>query len=159
MIGIALLFSALTCLAVPPSQQEDVDRTKAEESIREAVYRYQFSHNTSTQQQAARVFFLTLGGKGDDPSEALMARFAGHKPPVKGLSQATFTDDVGVRDNDSGGRGILFRIKSIQWLTETEAEVRGGFYEGPQSASDNTYSVKREDGKWVVTKDVLQWKP
>lgn len=125
-----------------------------EDSIREAVFRYQFEHNASGQQQKAKVYFLSIG-KNEDPSDAFMARFDKHKPPVKKRSQATGKFEV--IDKQTGERGLIFGVTTIEKLDEDKATVDGGYYEAGLSASGNTYTVERKDNKWVVTKDQMRW--
>ncbi len=48
-----------------------------EDDIREAVFRYQFAHNASAQQQGAKVYFLSLA-EDKDPSDRFMLRFKDH---------------------------------------------------------------------------------
>jgi hypothetical protein len=60
------------------------------DDVCEAVFRYQFTNNAAHGWAAAEhritVFFLSVGEKGGDPSDALMKRFAGHQPPVRKCS-------------------------------------------------------------------------
>ena len=135
-----------------------------EDDIREAVFRYQFSHNESGQQQTAAVYFIGLYSAGDslhpgyytDPSENLLVRFLGTAPPVKRVSECTQSVD-GVFDIHSGARGLLFRIESIGEISADEVEVRGGYFEAGLSASGNVYTLKRIGGNWVVIQDLLLW--
>jgi len=131
-------------------------RAAAEDDIREATFRYQFQHNASGLQQKADVYFLSLSEKDTDPGDEFLKRFVNHKPPVKKVSSSVGRLG-GVRDKDTGGKGLIFRVGGIKWVNETEAEVNGGYYEGGLSASGNTYFLKKQDGKWVVTRDEMHW--
>ncbi len=89
-------------------------RSVQEEDICEAVFRYQFEHNASGLQQAAEFYCLSLGevtDKGNvDPSDELMRRFQGHRPPVKKVSQCAYDMSHGVTDRVAGqGPGLIFR--------------------------------------------------
>ena len=134
----------------------DDDRKDQEDDIREAVFRWQFAHNSSALKQKAKAYYLRIGEKGD-PSDAFMKRFAKDKPPVRKFSACTSGPAEGVRDKATGERGLVFRISSLKWKTDTEVELKGGYYEGGKSSSGNTYTVKKEDGKWKVTADRMQW--
>jgi hypothetical protein len=136
------------------TQSEDQDRDMDKQDIREAVFRYQFNHNASGQQQNAKVYFLSLD-QDKDPSNEFMERFKGTEPPVKKASQASKSAG-GVVDKETGERGLLFRITSIKRLGENEVEVEGGYFEAGQSASRNVYRVKHENGKWVVKEEKLK---
>lgn len=135
----------------PPVPARPIVRVQAEDDIREAVFRHMFQRNASSLQQGAAAYFLQLGD-GQDPSDILIQRFAGHTPPVKKVSQST-VGPQGVVDKETGGRGLLFEIDSIKWLFDTEVEVAGGYYEGNVSSSGNTYTVRLQDGKWMVVED------
>jgi hypothetical protein len=130
-----------------------------EEHIREAVFRYQFENNVSGQQKSAKAYFLSLGaaGKPSDPSNELLARFINHNPPVKKVSQCTFSVSEGVKDRSTGERGLVFMITKINWISSTSVEVEGGYYEAGLSGSANRYLVKFKNGKWVVTEDTMLW--
>jgi hypothetical protein len=134
----------------------DDARKNQEDDVREAVFRWQFEHNASGQQKKAKAYYLQIGEKGD-PSDALMKRFAEHKPPVRKVSACTADAGKGVLDKKTGERGLIFRVTSIEWKSDTEVDVKGGYYEGGLSASGNTYTVKKENGKWKMTNDKMHW--
>ena len=129
--------------------------------MREAVFRYQFGHNGSGQKDRAAVYFLSLDtefeNKPQDPSPALMARFAQHKPRVEPRSHAQVSVDKGVVHRETGERGLIFRVTAITFVGADVAIVEGGYYEGNMSSSGNTYRVERKDGVWVVTDDKMEW--
>ena len=81
-----------------------------------------------------------------------MKRFAGHLPPVKKNAPAR-EFMKGVTDPDTGKKGLIFSINKITLVGPDQATVKGGYYEDGRSGSENTYSVKREEGKWVVVED------
>ena len=89
LVALTLLLSSWLVFGTqgqaPDSKRE---LTNAEQNeIREAVFRYQFEHNASGQQQTAKVYFLSFG-KDQEPSDEFIARFKDHKPPVKKRSQS-----------------------------------------------------------------------
>lgn len=151
----ACLLALICSLAPFPSAPQE--RAKTEELIREATFRYQFGHIPEEQRQRGKVYFLTVGGKGDDPTESLMQRFSDHKPPVKKFTLGEFTATVTILDNVTREQGILFRVKKVKWVSDTEVEVEGGWYESPKSASDNTYTLKLGKDGWTVTSDIVHW--
>ena len=101
--------------------------------------------------------FLEIGEKRDDPTDEFMKRFADHKPPVRKDSACRADGDKGVRDKKTDERGLIFWITTIEWKSDTEVGVKGGYYEGRLSSSANTYTVKKENGKWKVTNNKLDW--
>jgi len=143
--SLALLFSA------------DKAREAQADDIREAVFRWQFSHNGSAQQKEAGAYYLGIGARRHDPAEPFLMRFAGHSPPVRKVSACNSDPRKGVLDKGRGTAGLIFYITTIEWKSDTEVEVQGGFYEARLSASANTYTLKKEDGKWRVTHDKVHW--
>jgi hypothetical protein len=120
--------------------------------IREAVFRYQFRHNASIQGNSARVYCISSENKAD-LSDNFMKRFAGFNPPVHKASDCTIDPYKGVVEKATGKRGLVFWVKSIKWISSTDAEVDGGYFEDGLSASHNTYIVSRATGRWVVSKE------
>lgn len=160
------LFTLSSCgdLGTAPPVERSLD------DIREAVFRYQFLHNASGQQQSAGVYFIGLyvmdavyptGAASPqsyyvDPSINLLAKFAGNVPPVKKSSDCTYSVQ-GVFDISTGVRGLLFRIESIREIDANKVEVTGGYFEAGLSASGNVYTVARINDGWTVIKDVMLW--
>jgi hypothetical protein len=162
LILLALIVSACAgpILSVPTVSPTALPQSAQENDIREAVFRYQFEHNTSGAQQTARFYCLSLGeySKELDPDDELMQRFQGHKPAVKKISQCVCSPEAGVKDKETGQLGgLVFRATSIKWISDTEVEVKGGYYEGGLSSSGNVYQVVQKEGQWIVTKDQMQW--
>ncbi len=127
------------------------------EDIWEATFRHQFGPNIPEQQNPVKVYFLSFydeaAGKNTDPSAAFLKRFAGNQPRVAPVSEGTAEKEV--RDAKTGEEGIIFRVYSIRWISETKVEVGGGYDAGSWSASTNTFTLEKKEGKWVVTKDVM----
>ena len=137
----------------------DKARESQTDDIREAVFRWQFEQNGSYQKQSAKVYFLEVGEKEGDPSAEFIKRFAGNKPPVRKRSECNIDmrTNVGVTDKKTGEKGLILRVWKIEWKSDTEVDVKGGYYEHGLSASGNTYTLKKKNGKWTVTNDKLHW--
>lgn len=139
----------------------------SEDDIREAVFRYQFRHNYSGLQSDAKAYYLAIrdgwaspsGSSGDwrDPAPWFMKRFGGNRPVVRSVSECTADPGRGVRDKRTDERGLVFVVGRITFISETEAEVEGGYYEGGVSASGIRYRVVKRNDRWVVTGDKLVW--
>ena len=134
----------------------DKARSHQEDAIRETVFRHQFGHNASGQQERANSYFLAIGESDANPSGELMKRFVRHKPPVRKVSECS-TVKARVVDKKTGKSGLIFRVRSIKWISDLEVEVKGGYSEHLLSASGNTYTLTKKDGKWQVTKDGMDW--
>ncbi len=167
---ILVLLALLVGCVAPIPQQAD-SREAEEAAILEAVFRYQYEHNSSGAQSNVDFYFLSFGsiGENEDPSLAFMARFEGHSPKVEPVSlsitSAQSTASIlstasavsGVSHEEHGGRGLIFRIEHIRWIDGHTVEVDGGYYEARRSSSGNTYKVERRRGRWVVTDDRMLW--
>ena len=124
----------------------------------EAFFRYKFENNYSGAQQNADAYFLRIEKK--DPSPKFLGRFKKHSPPVKKGSEFVMGKDVylwkqwaQLRKKGSEfvmGKGLLFQIRSYKQVGRNSVEIRGGYYEGPLSASWATYIWVRKNGKWVL---------
>ncbi|HEV7784278.1 MAG TPA: hypothetical protein VGQ28_03010, partial [Thermoanaerobaculia bacterium] len=122
----------LTFASILPAAAAPADRAAEELDIREATFRYQFSHNASGLKERAGAYYLSIAdksGRVDDPPGKLLKRFVGNSPPVKKASESLASPDQGVVDKKTGERGLVFRIGAIRWISDTEVEVSGGCYE------------------------------
>lgn len=146
-LPIALAF--LGCSAAPNDT-----RQKEEGDIHETVFRYLFEHNPSVLQKQAKAYYLGIGEKtSTGATDEFLKRFADHNPPVYKRSSAAVSPDQGVTDKETGERGLIFRLYGVKWVSDSEAELDGGFYEiGNNSGLVNTYTLKKISGKWTVTK-------
>lgn len=145
---LPLLSLAVLCFAAcssagpssgPGSTRQPPPRSVAEPDILEAAFRYQFEHNASGIQHNAEKYCLTITG-GEKPGADFLRRFEGSRPPVVAADQC---------DRQSG-RNLFFQAKIESWESDSEALVRGGYYEGNLSSSRETFRVVWEDGRWVV---------
>jgi hypothetical protein len=65
--------------------------------------------------------------------------------------------ELGVSRGSASGRGLIFTVGDIKWVSATEVEVAGGYYEGGLSASGNVYRLKSVEGGWKVVEDKMEW--
>ncbi len=86
-----------------------------------------------------------------------MERFADHFPTVVPVSECSADIELGVSRGPVSGRGLIFTVGDITWVSATEIEVAGGYYEGGLSASGNVYRLKRAEGVWKVIEDKMEW--
>jgi hypothetical protein len=165
-IRIAFLstFLLLSCEDNGTNVENRLAQMTAQDTVREVVFRYQFDHNHSGQQRTAKVYFLSVmvpeestGYWTDhDPSRELLHCFDGNTPPVKAFYKCRRSEE-GVFDLETNEMGLLFQTGAIRWITNDQAEVDGGYFEGGLSASGDTYYLERKDGQWIVTRDVMHW--
>ena len=155
MKTIISLFSLFALASVVVAADDALQ--SREDDVREAVFRWQIAQHDSGQQTEPRIFFLQVGEKDGDPTDEFIKRFADIKPPVQKGSDCSVSVSTGALDKKTGKRGLIFRVRSIVWKSDTEAEVKGGYYEGGRSASGNTFTLKKEKDKWKVTNDKMDW--
>ena len=127
------------------------------DDIREAVFRYQFDPDGSGLNWPAQVYFISVGEKSEDPSADFLKRFEHHQPPVQKVSASQSNPKTGVVDQQTGEHGVIYRVTSIAWISDTEVEVGGEYYLAGRNAGGHIYTVMKENGKWRVTKDRSTW--
>jgi hypothetical protein len=153
VITHALIFSLLMGCASPLKQKID-SLTDEELDIYESVFRYQFQNNVSAQQQGAHAYYISIYRY--DPPEGYLKRFSGHLPIVLRRSECKIHED-GVIHRQTKEPGLIFTVGDIRWISESEVEVEGGYFENGRSASGNTYFLRRENGKWVCYSYGTRW--
>jgi len=144
--AVSMMVLALVgCSRAPKANPAEENR------IRVAVFEYEM------QEHPAAVYFLSIGEAAGDPNDVIMKHFDGNVPPVKPASQCTTGPGGSINDMLTGDTGVLIKAAAINWISETEVEVKGGYLADAKSASANTYHVVLQDGLWVVDKDTVNW--
>ena len=137
------------------SQRRDVCPTKVEDrELVEAVFRYQLEQ--SVKEKKWNVFYLAFGWYASDEDEACVDRwvdaFPDHSPPVKKFVKNQF-DAERIRQE----KGLVLGVAEIKQKSETEAEVEGYIFVTPGEAQGYSYSLARENGKWIVKGSKGTW--
>lgn len=124
----------------------------------EALYRHQIRSDAGGQQDVALICLGTGSNSQQlaDPSDSVLARFRGHRPPVKGVSACRWTDTHWT-DRATGGRAIVHYIAEISCRSPLHCTARGGYLQGNLSASGNRYVLERKKDGWQVTSDRMEW--
>ncbi|MEO6196425.1 MAG: hypothetical protein ABIS20_25680 [Thermoanaerobaculia bacterium] len=128
----------MSCASAGPAPSSEA-QSRATNDIAEAVFRYQFRHNASSLQERADRYCLSLPGE-QSPDAAFLQRFDGNTPQVVSVDEC----------RRKSGKNLLFRIQKLDWRSDDEVWVSGGYWEGNLSSSGESYRVHRKDGKWVV---------
>ncbi len=84
-----------------------------------------------------------------------MRRFEGDEPPVRKVSESVWDVAEGVSDRQTGETGIILRVGRVVWMSDTEIQVRGGYYSNGLSAATSLFQVVLQGGWWEVA-DVNQ---
>jgi hypothetical protein len=135
---LVLPLALAACASAGPAPSSEA-QSAASSDIAEAVFRYQFRHNASSLQARADRYCLSLPGE-QSPDAAFLQRFDGNTPPVLGVEEC----------RRQSGKNLLFRVQRLDWRSDDEVWVTGGYWEGNLSSSGESYRVRRKDGKWVV---------
>lgn len=135
---LALTLSS-ACASAPPPSGSGPNRLAAEADIAEAVFRYQFDHNASSIRQGADHYCLALPSERS-PDAEFLHRFDGNHPPVRRADEC----------QRGSGHDLFFRVQRLDWRSDTEVWVSGGYWEANLSASRESYRVRFKNGKWVV---------
>jgi hypothetical protein len=138
LLLLSLLIAIAACASAGPAPSSEA-QSAATSDIAEAVFRYQFRHNASSLQDRADRYCLSLPGE-QSPDTAFLQRFDGNTPQVLGVDEC----------RRKSGKNLLFRIQRLDWRSDDEVWVSGGYWEGNLSSSGESYRVRRKDGKWVV---------
>jgi hypothetical protein len=137
----------------------------------EAVFRYQFAHNGTLQQQDTHFYFLSLDGA--DPPRELLARFAGEVPIViakstgQALEEKTEYEKEGILNEVDGTsrkvkviepaiRSLSFNIQCVTFVDAVSVEVKADYWEGLLSSASFIYRVRRTGDRWEVIEEVLE---
>jgi len=139
LLLLFLLAAATACASSAPPPPSVPGGLVAEADIAEAVFRYQFQHNASAIQQEADHYCLSLAGERS-PDGDFLHRFDGNHPPVRSADQC----------QRGSGHDLFFRVQRLDWRSDTEVWVSGGYWEGNLSSSKESYRVRFKNGKWVV---------
>lgn len=125
--------------------------------VQEAAIRYQFEHNHSGQQQAAKVFCVEMrqGQSRADPDDDMLKRLAGGGRLIRKRSACDVNGESLVVDRQTGVPGLIVSVGTVSWISASEATIEGGYYEASLSASSNLFHLQKVDGKWRVTRDEL----
>ena len=148
LILSCILFFVFASFALAADKSRDAQI----DDIREALFRHQFA------QQTNGIRFLSLGEKGDDPSDQFLKRFANSKLPVRKVSSCKHVPNTGVPiDKKTGASGIIYSINTIKWISDTEVEAKGSCHMANEGAEAYIYALKKDKGVWRVIKEELTW--
>jgi hypothetical protein len=119
--------------------------------VMEATFRFQLELYAD---HATRFDYIFLQlAKAQDPPADLLARFAGHSPPVVPISEAKPDEGFGPHHAKDNGKGFTLGVTSVRWIDADTAELNGGYYEGNRGSSLHTYEARRRGGRWVIVSD------
>lgn len=125
-----------------------------ENDIITAVFRHQIEEGEySGEFYAFSLGWLTTKGYVD-PSDAIVERFLDIEPFVRKVSQCDVPVE-GAFDKETGKRGVIAEVKNIRWIDNQEVKTEGSVFISGLGATFYRYSLKKENGKWIVTNQLL----
>jgi hypothetical protein len=153
--ALVLIAAVLAACASGSSTASAAARRRAEPAVREAVFRALFEHNASGLGDKAGAYYIRW--QEADPDAGFLARFAGQEPPVRPASRCDAGKEKGVIDRETGERGLLFTIDSIEWLSDGEAVVTAKYYEAGLSAAGYRILVVWNGTRFKVEECSMLW--
>ena len=167
LIGLVLISVQSLAQDVTTSRRVDeeaiyalVIRSQMEQWIRDGDKNEAEAKDASDKAIAKRlnfiIFFVSVNG--GDPSDAFMKRFDDLPRTIRKASSEV--PDKGPHtpvDKSTGKTGIVFEAEKLQWRNKDLAEVQGGYYCGGLCAAGITFTIKRENGKWVIKSSHMNW--
>ncbi len=144
---ISILMAAFVAAPALQKSTNEPSRADQEDSIRETVFRYQFKNFDLL----VAYHFISVNGK--NPSSAMLERFHGAQPPVLSVSESERLKRPMklIQNRNDYKQGALFNQGQIKWISDTKADVDGGFECGDIcDEASGVYHVSRQEGKWVV---------
>lgn len=134
-------------------------RPRADDDIRETAFRHLMTHGESAQKRMT--YFLSAGdpGRYRDPSDALMSRFAGNRPPVDKVSRSIvdLRHDPTVYARSTGKPGFILFVGGIKWITPWRVHATFGWYLGGTCSAGGTYVMTYSHARWRVGKCLIGW--
>lgn len=126
----------------------------AQRDVLEALFRYQFGHNTAGFNTPETTRCVTFDQQVL-PQEFL-DRFVDTGLKVRALHGCQWRHDHYV-DTDTGRNALIHYVSHIECPAEDLCTARGGYREGNLSSSENSYRIERKNGVWHVTDERLLW--
>ena len=118
-----------------------VSRSIEQDRVAEALFRHLVQEH-----QGLRVYFLSRDGA--DPSDDFMQRFQGERPVIKKRSLSVRGKYRSILDKESGANAGIVSVGSVKWISDSEVEVGGGFYDG--EIIECRYRMARTNIGWIV---------
>jgi hypothetical protein len=149
-LRLALVFLIFLSISADSySQAPFAQESSARSDLREAVFRSVFDHYTDD----ASVKFYCIAAERPLP-DSFIHRFSQSKPHVVWAFECDNSGPMNsIRYSKTGERGLLMKIRSIEWISGQEAEVRVEVFSDGIAANWNTLSMILNEGRWKVAKD------
>lgn len=151
--------SATVTPTVKPANPDD--------DVREAIFRQLIQSHAQEPGNTINVYCLSFleGGQdpsdttaAQDPSDEFMARFKDSSGIVKKYSDCgTLHDMLQVYDKATGAFAIIFSVGNITWINQSQVQVYATYRQDGIMAAGSIYTLEKQNGQWVITKETLKW--
>ena len=125
----------------------DVGVTQYESDATETVVR-QILRDAGTNEPSA--FYLAWGHRLTAPSDAFLARFGGHRPPVKSYAASRVLPTGHIVDSATGKVGAMLQIAEVEKKSDSEFDVEAALSSLPVMSNRFVYTVIQQDGRWII---------
>lgn len=95
-------------------------------------------------------FFLASGHRLTAPSDAFLARFADHQPPVKSYAASKVSPTGDIVDRNTGKIGAMLQIAKVEKKSDTEFAIEAALTSLPVNSNRFVYTVVQQEGRWMV---------
>ncbi len=130
----------------------------SEDDLTEAVLRYQFQQTNISARPDVKALCIQIGILNSDPSAEFLNRFEGNNPPVIKGSRCGFLPESGQMTNKtSGSPAVSFTVSTVSGQLFGQAVVDASQVSGNLGGAGFSYTVKKQDNKWVVTDNLMNW--
>ncbi len=148
---------ALICLSQLPAreailaQSPFVEESPTKTDLREAIFRYMFQHYD----YGAKVKFFCIQPETPQP-EQFLRRFSKNVPPVVWNSDCETAPKTmnGLREKKTGQPAVRMTVSSLELMNAYEAEAHVVAFSDGMAANWNILQMMRENGCWIVKRDI-----
>jgi 4-amino-4-deoxy-L-arabinose transferase-like glycosyltransferase len=148
----------------------ETKRKAQEDDIREQVFLYLLTKNTEVPKGGPYEYYLSFGqirqcehtdpsdifkGCFVDPSDSFTARFASRNLRVHKASECRVEVLRGVVSRKTAQSGMILEIDGITWLSDAEVKVSADFHQNNLGSGSYDYTLKKENGDWIVTEEKM----
>jgi hypothetical protein len=119
--------------------------------LREAIFRYMFQHYD----KGPNVKFFCTQPETPQP-EQFLRRFSKNEPRVVWNSDCETAPKTmnGLREKKTGQRAVRMAVSSLESINAHEAEAHLAAFSDGIAANWNILEMARENGRWIVKRDI-----
>jgi hypothetical protein len=137
--------------AVPPQHVALPDRY----FVAEAALHYMCDqHSSSASEQDGHICYVI---KKTEYAEQLLSSFSGYNPNFATTTNIETSADTGLSVDKTTGKAIKFWTVEVNEIHGDNAIAYVSWYSSRQGAGGHTIYLKRNNNKWVVVSEKMDW--